>query len=184
VDSVRSLGEVAAENAELRRVIEVLEARVAVLEKLLGRDSSNSSKPPSSDGVGPRQKRAERRAKERDAVKVGKRSQGKQPGSPGACLGRRDPEVTVVYRPVSCSCCGVDMCDALVVGSEVRQVLEYVPGTVSVTDHVAEKRRCRCGHTMTGSFPASARGPVCWGPQVRAFAVYLLVAVRKVVAVH
>ena len=47
---------------------------------VLARDSTNSSTPPSGDGVGPRKKRAERRAEARNT----KRSQGKQPGSPGA----------------------------------------------------------------------------------------------------
>ena len=57
---------------EQRVLIELLQARVAVLEKAVGQDSSNSSKPPSSDGVGPRKKRAERRAEARAA--------GRKPG--------------------------------------------------------------------------------------------------------
>jgi Family of unknown function (DUF6444) len=40
----------AAVNAEQARLIATLQARVAELERRLGKDSSNSSRPPSSDG--------------------------------------------------------------------------------------------------------------------------------------
>ena len=72
--------------AELRSVVEVLRAtveqqaaRIAVLEKAAGQDSSNSSRPPSSDGVGPRKKRAERRAEQRAA--------GRRPGEAARLAG-------------------------------------------------------------------------------------------------
>jgi uncharacterized coiled-coil protein SlyX len=43
--------ELRAANAEQARLIATLQARVAELEGRLGKDSSNSSKPPSSDGL-------------------------------------------------------------------------------------------------------------------------------------
>ena len=155
---------------EQRVLIELLEARVAVLEKAAGQDSSNSSKPPSSDGVGPRKKRAERRAEQRAAG----RKPGKQPGSPGAYLRRRDPDEVVVHVPVCCGGCGTDMEAAVVVGTEVRQVIDLIPARVHVSEHVIERRRCGCGHETAGVFPEAARAPVCWGPEVRALAVYLM----------
>jgi transposase len=39
-------------NAEQARLIATLQAQVAELERRLGKDSSNSSRPPSSDGLG------------------------------------------------------------------------------------------------------------------------------------
>ena len=155
---------------EQAALIELLVARVAVLEKQLGQDSLNSSKPPSSDGVGPRKKRAERRAEQRNAG----RRPGKQPGAPGAHLRRRDPDESVVYAPLCCQGCGTDMATAVVVGKEVRQVLDLIPATVRVTDHVVERRQCTCGYQTSGVFPTIARAPVCWGPEVKALAVYLL----------
>ena len=155
---------------EQRVLIELLEARVAVLEKAAGQDSSNSSKPPSSDGVGPRRKRAERRAEAR----VAGRRPGKQPGAPGAHLRRRDPDEVVVHAPQCCGGCGTDMAVAVVVAVEVRQVVDLIPASVRVTDHVVERRRCGCGYETAGVFPSPARAPVCWGPEVRALAVYLM----------
>ena len=60
------------------------------------------------------------------------------------------------------------------VGTVTRQVIDVPPVRVTVTDHVAERRRCRCGTITVGTFPPAARAPVCWGPEVRALAVYLL----------
>jgi transposase len=45
------IAELRAVNAAQAQAIAVLEARVAELERRLGKDSSNSSKPPSSDGL-------------------------------------------------------------------------------------------------------------------------------------
>jgi transposase len=58
------IAELRAANTEQGCLIATLQARVAELERWLGRDSSNSSKPPSSDGLR-KPVRAERRASER-----------------------------------------------------------------------------------------------------------------------
>src|SRR5205085_8198276 len=44
-----------------------------------------------------------------------------------------------------------------------------------VSDQVDEKRKYRCGTITAGEFPAAAKAPVMWGPEVRALAVYLMV---------
>jgi transposase len=167
-----------AEQAEvLREQQEVLRAevesqidRIAALEAELRRNSENSSKPPSQDPVAPRQSRAERRRAARESV----RRQGKQPGAPGANLSRRVAAAVVTHAPASCSSCGADLAGAEVVGEVVRQVLDVPAVSVSATDHVAERRRCPCGHETVGTFPPAVRAPVCWGPEVRALAVYLM----------
>jgi transposase len=166
-----------ARNAELELMVaelvaqnEALADRVAHLEAELARNSENSSKPPASDPIAPRQSRAERRAAAR---KAGRR-QGKQPGAPGANLARRQPEVTLTHRPVCCAGCGADLAGAEVIGEVRRQVLEIPKIRVRVIDHVAERRRCGCGHETVAAFPPEARAPVCWGPEVRALAIYLM----------
>src|SRR5215217_531971 len=76
--------ELRAANSVLRAVVSEVEAanaglqaRVTELERRLGRDSSNSSKPPSSDGLG-----KPVRAQRGDAGQTQGRRPGKQPGAP------------------------------------------------------------------------------------------------------
>jgi transposase len=175
-DDARDLEGLRARIAELEaltvsqaEVIEALRSRIAELEAERSRHSGTSSKPPSTDPVGPRQSRAERRARQRAA-----RKQGKQPGAPGANLARRHPDETVVHPAVCCAGCGADLADAAVTGEVRRQVIDLPPIQVRVTDHIAERRRCACGHETVGVFPPEAKAPVCWGPEIRAFAVYLV----------
>ena len=164
------LAEALTVNEALRAENEVLRDRVAHLEKLLSTDSSTSSKPPSTDPMGTRQKRAERRA----GARATKRAQGKQPGAPGANLERRRANHSVDHDPPACRCCGADLSAAPVVGTVIRQVIDLPRIEPSVTDHVAYRRRCACGAETVGDLPPEARAPVCWGPEVRAFALYLL----------
>ena len=143
---------------------------VSRLEALLKADSSTTGKPPSSDPIGPRKKRAERRAEAR----AEKRSRGKQPGAPGANLQRREPDAVAEHAPACCRSCGADLAGAEVVGKQVRQVIDLPPVMPIVTDHVSYRLRCACGAETVGGFPPEAKAPVCFGPEVRAFATYLL----------
>jgi uncharacterized coiled-coil protein SlyX len=89
------IAELRAANAEPARLIATLQARVAELERRLGKDSSNSSKPPSSDGLA----KATRSAR----GDGGRRGPGKQPGAPGAHLAQvADPDQIVVHVPDRC----------------------------------------------------------------------------------
>lgn len=176
-EQVADMGRLRVEMDELAvRVSEQLERiaaqtdRIALLEAELSRDSNNSSKPPSSDPIGPRRSRAERRAEAR----AEKRRQGKQPGAPGAHLARRDPDAVVGHRPDRCRGCGADLLGADLVGEVRRQVIDLPKVAPVVTDHVAYRCRCSCGIETVAEFPPEAKAPTCWGPEVRALAVYLL----------
>jgi transposase len=153
--------------AEQAGVIEALTARVAELERQLAKHSGNSSKPPSSDGLGkPPSSTRERRG--------GGRKPGKQPGAPGAHLAQvGDPDAVVVHRPVACEGCGGDLTLAGVAGVEARQVFDLPQVRLRVTEHRAERRRCGCGHVTAARFPDQARAAACYGPGIRALAVYL-----------
>lgn len=143
--------------AVLRAENEALRDRIAHLEAELGKNSSNSSEPPSADPVEVRKKRAERRADARAA----KRSQGKQPGTPGAHLKRRAPDEIVEHQPTCCGGCGADLTDAAVIGEVVRQVIDLPPVRPGVTDHVAYRRRCACGAVTVADLPPEAKAPGC-----------------------
>ena len=163
--------ELRAANAEQARLIATLQARVAELERRLGRDSSNSSKPPSSDGLG-KPARAERR----DAGQTQGRRPGKQPGTPGAHLAQvEEPDEVALYAPDRCGGCGADLAGAPLAGVEARQVFDLPPLGLRFTEHRAERRRCACGATTQAGFPAHARAAACYGPGVRALVCYLCV---------
>jgi transposase len=161
-----------AKLGELQRANAALQARVGELERRLGKDSSNSSKPPSSDGLG-----KPTRAKQRSADQAaGRRKPGKQPGAPGAHLAQvAEPDQVVEHMPQRCGGCGQDLDGALVLGIQARQVFDLPPLRLGVVEHRAQRRRCACGSVTAASFPAEARAAACYGPRVRALLCYLLV---------
>lgn len=149
-------------------VIEALLERVALLEARLGKNSKNSSQPPSSDN--PFTKPSPRSLRQKSG-----RRPGKQPGSPGARLEpRSDPDRIEAHVPAECAGCGSDLGAAEVVEEQVRQVFDLPAIQIEVTEHRAQTRRCRCGQLTTGSFPAAASAPACYGPGVAAVATYLV----------
>jgi transposase len=163
--------ELRAANAEQARLIAMLQARVAELERRLGKDSSNSSKPPSSDGL-----RKPARAQRGADGRAEDRRPGKQPGAPGAHLAQvEEPDEVALYVPDRCGGCGADLAGAPVAGVEARQVFDLPPLGLRVTEHRAERRRCACGATTAGRFPEHARAAACYGPGVRALVAYLCV---------
>jgi transposase len=153
--------------AERDRVIAELSARVAELEARLGKNSQNSSKPPSSDAF---VKPAPRSLRKKSG-----RKPGKQSGDRGARLEpRADPDEVMTHTPVSCGSCGEDLDAAPVVGEQVRQVFDLPPIRLRVTEHRVQRRMCRCGTLTTAEFPAEATAPTCYGPGVAALGTYLL----------
>jgi len=54
-------------------------------------------------------------------------------------------------------------------------VFDLPPLRLGVAEHRAERRRCACGTTTAGSFPAYVRAAACYGPGVRALVCYLCV---------
>jgi len=144
-----------------------LAARVADLEARLGKNSQNSSKPPSSDAFVKPPPRSLRRASGRKP--------GKQPGDPGFRLVQRpDPDEVRVHVPEVCRGCGDSLEQAPVVGQERRQVFDLPPIYLTVIEHQAQRRECRCGTVTIAAFPAEATAPTCYGPGVAALGAYLL----------
>lgn len=167
------LAQLEAENAAQQRQIAHLQEQVAALEAqvqhLLSRrakDSHNSSKPPSSDGLS-RHPRSQR-------VQAGRKTGG-QPGHPGHTLAQvAAPDVQVVHRPAVCSACQCPLEGVVGQVVERRQVQDLPPLTLVVTEHQAEAVRCpSCQQVTRGAFPPEVRAPAQYGPGVRALAVYL-----------
>jgi transposase len=135
----------------------------------LGRNPRNSNVPPSSEGLAkPPVNRAERRSQ--------KRRQGKQPGSEGRHLAQvADPDEVVTHLPERCKSCDGDLAGAEVSLTETRQVFELPKIKAHVTEHRMLSLRCRCGADTKASAPLEATAAACYGPRIRALAVYLSV---------
>jgi transposase len=162
------IAELEALVAQQREQIEQLGVYIRELEARLAKDSHNSSKPPSSDGL-------KRKTKSLRA-KSGKKAGG-QLGHRGETLHLVAlPDEVVEHRLTHCPHCQTPLADAEVVLRERRQVQE-LPLSVRlvVREHQALHVRCpTCAHVSIGAFPADASSRAQYGARVRALAVYLV----------
>ena len=153
----------ARHQAEIAR----FEARLAELEKRLGKNSSNSSQPPSSDGL-------RRRTRSLRDNKSG-RKPGGQPGHPGQRLKPSDSPDEVIDLPLTqCPQCQEDLRAAPVVSVEERQVFELPPIKLRVTASRAERKFCpTCARTFCAAFAQGVNAPTQYGPNMQAVMTYL-----------
>ncbi len=168
------IAQLEAENALLRQALQAsqtsisrLEARIRELEARLAKDSQNSSKPPSSDGL-QRRPRPLRPAS------------GKRPGGQRGHVGHTlalvtVPDAVVRHAPARCAQCQASLEGLAGMLVERRQVHDLpARRLLEVTEHQVEARYCpACGALTRGVFPDEVAAPVQYGPRVRAAAVYL-----------
>jgi transposase len=155
---------------ELIALLLAQEARIAELERRLGLNSSNSGKPPSSDGL----KKPPRVSSLREPS--GKKTGG-QKGHPGETLCRVEkPDATMDHYPETCAACGEPLTAAMATGHLARQVFDLPePRPLIVTEHRAHACCCAaCGTQTRGPFPAGVTAPVQYGTRIAAFVLYLL----------
>lgn len=145
--------------------VPALLARVAELEARLAKNSGNSSKPPSTDGL--------TKPPPRNRKPSGKKSGG-QRGHKGHTLEfSASPDVVVEAGPEVCPDCGGLLESELHV-MEARQVHDIPPPQkLQVTEYRSGYKVCGCGKLCFGEFPADVRGTVQYGPRISACVVYL-----------
>jgi len=155
------------ENQELKIKVNHLEEAIKKLQEQVQarqKDSTNSSKPPSSDF--PKRNRSLRE-------KSGKKSGG-QVGHMGKTRPLvATPDVLLTCRPETCTNCSksLDGLVGCVVGRE--QVIDIPPITPVVTEYQQLQVTCSCGTNNTGILPHGALGVIRIGENIRSFVSYL-----------
>jgi transposase len=163
---------IAAQQAQiemLKELVASLTSRVAELERRLGLNSSNSGKPPSSDGL----RKPTRTQSLRE--KSGKKTGG-QPGHPGKTLRQTEtPDAIIDHFPETCAGCGKALNETMATDLSARQVFDLPePKPLLVTEHRAHTCRClHCGTQTKAAFPAGVTAPTQYGPRIEAFVLYL-----------
>ncbi|MCA9213357.1 MAG: IS66 family transposase [Planctomycetales bacterium] len=152
---------------------ERLEERLAELEAELAKakkNSSNSSKPPSSDIVNPGPKQGSTKRKNR------KRKQG---GQPGHARHERTPfqpdeiDVTWIHYYTGCPCCGGQLIDT----DEPEKVMQHIELDVlpiRVEEHRRSTQRCtQCDRLHCPPWPEDLKKAGLVGPRLTALIGYL-----------
>lgn len=147
--------------------IVVLEERVEGLENQCHKNSRNSSKPPSSDGLKPRTKSLRSKSE---------RPSGGQTGHPGSTLEWSSQVDRVeLHRVAACEACGTSLADVAVEAWDARQVQDLAPVRLTVTEHQAEVKCCpQCETINRGEFPVQVNSVVQYGANLKGLMVYLL----------
>ena len=161
------IAELEAENAQLREAVKELMRRIAELEAKLGEDSSNSSKPPSSD---PPWKDRDKDKKKR------KKRRGGQPGHKKHERTLLPPEKVdemIDLKPESCGGCGTRLLGATGdVEPRRHQVVDIPQPKAHVTEYRMHGCACACGTTTFAGLPDGVpRGT--FGPALMAVVGYL-----------
>ena len=170
-DAQLAAAQAALQAAEAR--FAALSDRVAELERRLGKDSSTSSRPPSSDSPYPK-KPADRSLRRRTG-----RRPGKQPGAESSTLRQVSrPDETVVCAPSRCGRCGESLAGAVVTGVQKMQEFDITPPPPPrVTEYQVQARVCgQCGMATAGQAPGRLTGRAQYGPKVHAQAANLAAA--------
>ena len=145
---------------------QILTKRVAQLEQQISKNSQNSSKPPSSDGINKPQPKSLRK-------RSGKK-RGGQKDHKGHTLEKAEKPDLIIPLPVTtCSCCA-DLSHEPVISYDCRQVFEIPEPKLDVIEYRSEIKICpQCGQTAKASFPEGVNAPVQYGPRFRGMLVYM-----------
>lgn len=156
-------------NNRLTDLVNQLADRIKYLEDQISKNSSNSSKPPSSDGF-------KRQNKTKSMRKKSGKKAGGQKGHKGSTLKMVDiPDDVVHYQLDECPVCNNSLEHVKPVASEKRQVFDIPPISVIVTEHQAEVKQCpHCHNKSTASFPEGITNFTQYGTRIKAYASYLM----------
>jgi transposase len=157
-------------NAQVEQLalhVQDLHDAVQQLRDQVQKNSRNSSKPPSSDGL--------KKPRTKSLRKSGQHPNGGQPGHPGHTLRQVDvPDRVKVYTVQTCQGCQGRLDEVAEKRREKRQVFDIPALHLEVTEHQCVVKVCpHCGTVNRGEFPGDVSQPTQYGPTVKAHAAYL-----------
>ncbi len=151
---------------QMSNTILVLQNEVKELKQQLNKTSSNSHKPPSSDGY---KKPIVKNNREKS-----NKNQGAQVGHKGSTLEMTEKpdkiEVKRVNTKLKCEC-GNSLRNSKEIGYNSRQVIDLVEKLTEVTEYRIEVRECSCGKIHTEGIGHFI--PIQYGPGIKSLAVNL-----------
>ena len=152
---------------EMKQQLAEQQEIIQALRDQLAKDSHNSSKPPSSDGL--------KKPRTRSLRPKGEKPRGGQPGHKGDTLKQvAEPDDIEVHPATACPHCQTDLTAIEALGHEKRQVFDVPPVRIEVTEHQIEIKQCPgCDQQVKGEFPTHVTQPTQYGPRVKAQASYL-----------
>lgn len=154
----------------LLKLQEQIKAQAKLIQELrdqIAKNSSNSGKPPSSDGL--------KKPRTRSLRKKGERQNGGQKGHQGHTLKMvGEPDHIYRHEALTCPHCAANLQAIEAARCEKRQVFDVPPVSIKVTEHQAEIKRCpECGQLVKGTFPSGVTQAAQYGPRLKAQASYL-----------
>ncbi len=160
-------GELRAEMVCLREAMERLEKLLESLQDRLGKDSRNSSKPPSSDGPA---------APPKPPAPPTGRKRGGQPGRKGSArvmLPEGSEDRTVSVPLACCPHCRGEVPSGAITGTRLHRVVDLAQRLTEVIAYALEEGICpHCQRKVQAPLPPEA-APGGIGPRLQAAAAYL-----------
>ena len=152
------------ENVELRLLLQDALEKLQSLSDKINKNSSNSSKPPSTDIVRTKSLR----------ISTGKKAGGQKGHSGTTLAASATPDEVIVHKAVECSGCGKDISGVGSLRYEQRQVYDIPPIKMQVCEHRSEIKCCpHCDRENKGTFPAGVSQGTQYGTNLKQFGVYL-----------
>jgi len=149
------------------KILLEMDVRIRRLEERLGMDSTNSSKPPSTDSKltkAPPQKSSDKKTK-----------RGGQKGHKGSNLRLSPtPDSTETIKPTSCEKCQTSFLESSHGKIIKRQVFDIPKASITITEYQGHSLVCPCCHHKNHPiFPQGVNAPTQYGKNLSAFIAYL-----------
>jgi len=162
-DRIAELEKIVAAQAA---IIEALLEKIKELEDRLNQNSSNSGKPPSSDGLA------------KPAAKSLRGKSGRKPGGQKGHKGHglkieREPDQVIIVEPFECPGCGYGLSDMPTFHASTKYVYD-VQIEIKLREYDIREAICtQCGATVVGEPPEDCRGTINYGNTLRSLVIVL-----------